>query len=95
MCPRALCQSISFSGSVGHGKLVLFFLRLRSFRRLLRQRSAVSVGMEDVDALLQLLEGVDAKFCVDVPVCSDYDQRKDYLYFAFVALCGVRQTHFS
>lgn len=35
-CLRALCQSISFSGSVGHGKLVLFFLRLHSFRRLLR-----------------------------------------------------------
>ena len=74
---------------------MLFFLRLHSFRRLLRQRGAVSVGMEDSDALLQLLAGVDAKFCVDVPVCSDYDQRKDYLYFAFVALCGVRQTHFS
>ena len=28
------------------------------------------------------------------PRCSGYLQRKAYLYFAFVAPCGARQTHF-
>ena len=29
------------------------------------------------------------------PRCSAHLQRKEYFYFAFVALCGVLQTHFS
>ena len=37
---------------VGHGKLVLFFLRLASFKGLFRQRGAGSVRMEDGDTLL-------------------------------------------